>query len=256
MQNPPRDFKGIWISKEIWLHPELSIEEKVLLAEIHSLDGEDGCFASNEYFMKFFGWKKRNLQDRLSRLKKLGFIQQESFDGRTRILRSYAKTTYEKFSTSQVQNPAPPRCKILHPSLIGKPIERENKEENKDKIPPPPSSSSPAKEEQPTKEEEEELSIRLKERPKEYPPVKCLDKWKRAALEKIRKDSVAKKVDSLRIVKRRSAAMKFDALPWPKDKDFKVWALADHVEFVYGSQIITVRYDVSDEEWEKKTGWK
>ena len=74
-QDLPRDFKGIWIPKEIWLHQELSIEEKVLLAEIESLDGEDGCFASNEYFTKFFNWRERKLQDHLAKLKNLDLIK-------------------------------------------------------------------------------------------------------------------------------------------------------------------------------------
>ena len=48
-----RDFKGVWIPKEIWLNTDLSIIEKVLLVEIDSLDNSDrGCFASNEYLAK------------------------------------------------------------------------------------------------------------------------------------------------------------------------------------------------------------
>lgn len=49
-----RDFKGIWISKEIWLSQDLSLIEKVFLVEIDSLDNEQGCFASNQYFADFF----------------------------------------------------------------------------------------------------------------------------------------------------------------------------------------------------------
>jgi len=54
MERPPRDFKGIWIPKEVWLSEELSLMEKVLFVEIHSLDNERGCFASNKYFGDFF----------------------------------------------------------------------------------------------------------------------------------------------------------------------------------------------------------
>lgn len=49
-----RDFKGIWIPKEIWLNEELTIMEKVFFIEIDSLDNEDGCYASNNYFADFF----------------------------------------------------------------------------------------------------------------------------------------------------------------------------------------------------------
>ena len=43
MEKPSRDFKGIWIPKEIWESENLSIMEKVLFVEIHSLDNERGC---------------------------------------------------------------------------------------------------------------------------------------------------------------------------------------------------------------------
>ncbi|HJX50441.1 MAG TPA: hypothetical protein VJ438_03190 [Candidatus Nanoarchaeia archaeon] len=49
-----RDFKGIWIPKEIWLNEELTLMEKVFFVEIDSLDNEEGCTASNNYFAKFF----------------------------------------------------------------------------------------------------------------------------------------------------------------------------------------------------------
>lgn len=49
-----RDFKGVWIPKEIWLDDNLTWIEKLFLTEINSLDNEDGCFASNNYFAKFF----------------------------------------------------------------------------------------------------------------------------------------------------------------------------------------------------------
>lgn len=49
-----RDFKGIWIPKEIWLSNELTLQEKVILVEIDSLDNDEGCFASNKYFADFF----------------------------------------------------------------------------------------------------------------------------------------------------------------------------------------------------------
>ena len=50
-----RNFKGIWIPKEIWLAEDLTMQEKVMLVEIDSLDDEErGCYASNKYFCKFF----------------------------------------------------------------------------------------------------------------------------------------------------------------------------------------------------------
>jgi len=53
-----RDFKGIWIPKELWLNTELTMQEKIFLVEIDSLDNEEGCFASNAYFAEFFQLSK------------------------------------------------------------------------------------------------------------------------------------------------------------------------------------------------------
>lgn len=115
-ENVSRNFKGIWIPKEIWLHPDLDCFEKVLWAEIDSLDNEErGCTASNAYLQKFFNIKERCLQLGLAKLKKLGLIYYESFDGRTRKLRSCLKTTHEKFDTPPVSKITPQGSQILHP---------------------------------------------------------------------------------------------------------------------------------------------
>ena len=53
-----RNFKGVWIPKQIWESPLLTLQEKVFFTEIDSLDNEEGCFASNGYFAEFFGLSK------------------------------------------------------------------------------------------------------------------------------------------------------------------------------------------------------
>ena len=84
-----RDFKGVWIDKEIYLNEELSWTEKILLIEIDSLDNdiEKGCFASNEYLGNFLGVAASTVANLVSKLKKLGYINQVFFDGRNRGLR-------------------------------------------------------------------------------------------------------------------------------------------------------------------------
>jgi hypothetical protein len=83
-----RDFKGVWIPKEIWLNTDLSIIEKVLLVEIDSLDNSDrGCFASNEYLAKFVQLSEGRVANIISDLKKRKFIIQVFIDGRNRGLR-------------------------------------------------------------------------------------------------------------------------------------------------------------------------
>lgn len=84
-----RDFKGVWIPKEVWLDRRLNALEKVILAEIDSLDmGEDGCFASNKYLAEFCGCSESKVSSAVSKLIKFDYIFLESFDGRTRILKS------------------------------------------------------------------------------------------------------------------------------------------------------------------------
>ena len=69
-----RDFKGIWIPKEIWLSTDLKVMEKLILVEIDSLDNEDGCFASNEHFSKFFSLSKNRCSEIIKSLEKTGYI--------------------------------------------------------------------------------------------------------------------------------------------------------------------------------------
>ncbi len=85
-----RDFKGIWIPKEIWLTDGLSTMEKVLWSEIDSLfsDEKGGCHASNDYLCNFFGIKIRRLQEILASLKEKKFLIELGFDGRQRLLKA------------------------------------------------------------------------------------------------------------------------------------------------------------------------
>ena len=88
MENKERDFKGVWIKKEIWLNTNLTLIEKVLIVEIDSLDNsERGCFASNEYLSKFVNLSEGRVANIISDLKKRDLIIQLFFDGRNRGLR-------------------------------------------------------------------------------------------------------------------------------------------------------------------------
>jgi len=54
--NETRGFKGIWIPAHLWLDKNLTVQELLFFVEIDSLDADkSGCFASNNYFSKFFG---------------------------------------------------------------------------------------------------------------------------------------------------------------------------------------------------------
>ena len=71
-----RDFKGVWIPKDIWLNDELNWSEKLLLVEIDSLSsGQKGCFATNEYLGKFLGLSKDRISKLITSLKSKGYIE-------------------------------------------------------------------------------------------------------------------------------------------------------------------------------------
>ena len=70
-----RDFKGIWIPREIWLASELTLLEKIFLVEIDSLDNDQNCYASNAYFAEFFGVSKGRCTQIIKSLEAKGFIQ-------------------------------------------------------------------------------------------------------------------------------------------------------------------------------------
>lgn len=84
-----REFKGVWIPKEIWLCENLTAIEKIILTEIDSLDDEEtGCVASNKYLSNFCQCSENKVSLAISKLIGLGLIYIQSFDGRTRVLRS------------------------------------------------------------------------------------------------------------------------------------------------------------------------
>lgn len=84
-----RDFKGIWVPKEIWLDTRLNALDKIILAEIDSLDkGDVGCFASNEYIAQFCQCSASKVSISIQKLIKLQYLELSKFDGRVRFLKS------------------------------------------------------------------------------------------------------------------------------------------------------------------------
>ena len=91
MERQQRDFKGIWIPKEIWLSDQLSLMEKVLFVEIQSLDNERGCFASNRYFAEFFEMSDRQIRTHISSLKRKGYVTMTIKNRNERVIRVAGK---------------------------------------------------------------------------------------------------------------------------------------------------------------------
>jgi hypothetical protein len=72
-----RKFQGIWIPSELWLTTKLTMQEKLFLVEINSLDNEEGCFATNQYFSNFFNISKTRVTTVLNNLIEKGFINRK-----------------------------------------------------------------------------------------------------------------------------------------------------------------------------------
>ena len=102
MRNAPQPkprFTGLFIPAEI-LEMDLLPNEIFLLSWIDALDGDNnekgGCFASNAYFSQKLHLKENTIVGMLTKLKRLGLIEQVSFDGRTRILKACKEKWFKK----------------------------------------------------------------------------------------------------------------------------------------------------------------
>ena len=112
-----RKFKGIWIPAEVWESKELTLQEKVFLVEIDSLDNEHGCYANNNYFAKFFGLSTTRVSLVINSLIKKGYLT-------STILQSEGNKRTLKTSLTKVKNPIPQKLK--HNNTL-------NKTDNKEK---------------------------------------------------------------------------------------------------------------------------
>lgn len=112
MGSTGRDFKGIWISKEIWLSSTLSLMEKVLFVEIHSLDNERGCFASNKYFGDFFGVSDRQIRTHIGSLRDKGFITVSIQNRNERVI--HAAGRYARVPAAQLRQLAQLKSELIH----------------------------------------------------------------------------------------------------------------------------------------------
>ena len=89
MEQEKRDFKGVWIPKEIWLDKRLNALDKIILAEIDSLDSsESGCWASNKHIADFCQCSETKVSTAISKLIDCGYLYLQKFDGRQRELKS------------------------------------------------------------------------------------------------------------------------------------------------------------------------
>ncbi len=67
--------KGVWIPAAIWDCADLSLQQKLILCEINSLDQNGECFAKNAYFAEFLGLSITRISRIISALDQLGYIK-------------------------------------------------------------------------------------------------------------------------------------------------------------------------------------
>lgn len=75
VKNVNRAFNGVWIPKKYWLDENLSIVEVTFMADIESLDGDNGCYASNNHFAEFFGMTASRVSQIINSLSDRGYLQ-------------------------------------------------------------------------------------------------------------------------------------------------------------------------------------
>ena len=108
MSDQKREFRGIWFPASVWLDSNLTAIEKFVLMEIDSLDGENGCYASNKYLSDFCQCAESTVSRAITKLRKLGYIRVASFDGRTRVLHScLAKSARQTPQIRKADSPNP-----------------------------------------------------------------------------------------------------------------------------------------------------
>ena len=117
MERHERDFKGVWIPREIWLSDQLSVMEKVLFVEIHSLDNERGCFASNAYFAEFFQVSTRQIIRYLAALREHGFITVTVRNENERVIHTVGK--YRRVPLDDIRRLRKQQDDVIHRMRVG-----------------------------------------------------------------------------------------------------------------------------------------
>ena len=130
-----RDFKGVWIPKSVWLDDRLSALEKMILAEIDSLDcGNNGCYASNQYIADFCQCSVTKVSLSVSKLVSLGYVT-STVKNRSRILKSCLSKSESNLSESESE--AFKKCMPAFQKVKDINIEENNKEIHKRVFTPP-----------------------------------------------------------------------------------------------------------------------
>lgn len=103
-----REFKGVWIPKDLYLDKGLTWAEKLILLEVDSFTANGlTCFVSNEHLAHFTQSSLSTVEKAISRLVKEGYLerQRQKVDGKsTRFLRVISSNFCEKAPVNFAEN--------------------------------------------------------------------------------------------------------------------------------------------------------
>jgi hypothetical protein len=83
-----------------------------LFVEIHSLDNERGCYASNRHFAEFFRVSERQIRTYVASLKEKGFITVTIKNRNERVMRAAGK--YARIRDADIQRLHHDRQALIH----------------------------------------------------------------------------------------------------------------------------------------------
>lgn len=152
MYTPSARFTGIFIPIEILENEDLNAFDKIVLSWIDALYCKEhhGCYASNEYIATRLKVEPNTIAKILTKLRKLNLIEDVSFDGRKRVIRSLINKYIEEVQRNpaldnrptpigQPSNPTLDNCPSS-PYIYSKVDIKEEREEIASPSPTPPSS--------------------------------------------------------------------------------------------------------------------
>lgn len=137
MEKIERDFKGVWIPKEIWLDHQMTWMEKLFLTEINSLNNEQGCYAKNSYFSKFFNLSANRSSEIINNLIKKKYLSAEYIYEGKEITKRILRIRKVEGGIRKVEAPPSGKAEVYNNTYINNTnnnniIENSNEEESKD----------------------------------------------------------------------------------------------------------------------------
>ena len=95
---PRARFTGIFIPVEILRLKDIITAERMLLSIVDAYydESKGGCWASNKHLGDMIDMKPNTVAKSLTKLRKLGYIEDVEFDGQTRIIRAKIGAILEK----------------------------------------------------------------------------------------------------------------------------------------------------------------